>query len=214
MEHLAALPESDGWLWITQHPAVVVAILIASAVPTAMATWCVLQTRYRATIRSQRRALREFAEKLGGATAGETQRRLRFLQSRLDRLEPRHLSGHAQSVLKTHLPLPEAAGNTHINVAYDASCGDGKRYAEEFARVLRSCRGWRSSSGTVFGWGRETPSGLAIVCFGHGRTAVAGKFLSRALTEAGIDHETIQSPEEELELVITRRHSVAEQPAH
>jgi hypothetical protein len=43
------------------------------------------------------------------------------------------------------------------------------------------------------------------VCFKQGRTAAGAKLLSKAFDEAGIDHETIHSTEEQLELVITSR---------
>lgn len=214
MDYVTALLESERWHWLIEHAVALVLILLAAAVLTATATWLVLEVRYRGTIAKQRRTLREYAKKFHGATPDEVQRRMESLQARLDRLEPRRLSSQQKTVLRKQLPLPEAAGFTRINVAFDAACVDGKQYAADFVRALRSCRGWRPSSGTLFGWARELESGLAIVCYRHGRTAAAAKALSKALAEAGIDHETIVSPEEELELVITSRHWAGEQHAN
>jgi len=205
MNPVTALLESDRWHWVIDHGAALVLIVLGVSVLTATATWLVLRVRYRMMTREQRLALREFEDKLQGATADETRRRLESLQARLDRLEPRRLTKRQKTVLEGHLPLPEAAGLTRINVAYDATCGDGKQYAADLARVLSGCRGWRPSNGTVFGWGRKMASGLAIVCSKHGRTAAAAKVLAKALAAAGIDYETIYSPEEELELVIASR---------
>ena len=211
MDHVAALLESYRWRWVIQQPEAFILSLIAAAVLTATATWIVLEVRYRGTIAKQRRTLREYENKLQGATPDEILRRMESLQARLDQLEPRRLSNQQKTVLKEYLPLPEAAGITKINIVFDARCSDGKQYAADYVRALRSCRGWRASSATLFGWARELTSGIAIVCYRHGRTAAAGKVLSNALAEAGIDHETLVSPEEELELIITSRHSAPEQ---
>lgn len=207
MDYVVSLLDSDRWLSVIEHGEAVV-ISIVTAVLTATVVWIVLRIRYQGTIAKQRRKLEEFGDKLHGATPDEAQRRIESLQARLDRLEPRRLTGRQKTVLKRLLPLPETAGITAINVAHDAACGDGKQYAEDFARLLRSSHGWQPSSATMFGSSQRTGSGIAIVCCGRGRTAAAAKVLSNALAEAGIVHETIQSEEEELELVISTRLSM------
>jgi len=213
MEYITAQLQPDRWLWAVEHAVAIGLALLTTAALVATATWVLLQARYRRTIRQQHGALKAYEKNLRGATPEEARRRLESLQARLDRLEPRRLTKQQTTILQKGLALPEAAGLTKINVAYDATCGDGKEYAADMARVLGSCRGWRPSNGTVFGWGREMASGLAIVCSKHGRTAAAAKVLSRALTEAGIEHETIVSPEDELEVVIASRH-LAPLPSH
>lgn len=211
MEYFTALLSSDRWSWVLEHAGALTVFLLAAAAIAATATWSVLEVRYRRTIFNQRRELREYARKFQGATPDEILRRMGSLQARLDRLEPRRLSSQQKKTLERSLPLPEGAGSTKINVVFDARCVDGQQYATDFVRTLKACRGWRPSTETLFGWARELPSGIAIVCYRHGRTAAAAKALSKGLAEAGIEHETIVSPEEELELVITSRHLALEE---
>ena len=211
MDYVTAFLDSDRWTWVLEHAGALTVILFAVAALGATATWLILEARYRRTIFEQRRRLKEYARKFHGATPDEILRRIESLQTRLDRLEPRRLSSRQKKILEKNLPLPEGAGRTKINVVFDARCVDGQQYAADFVRALKACRGWRPSTETLFGWARELPSGIAIVCYRHGRTVAAARALSKALAEAGIDHETIVSPEEELELVITSRHLVLEE---
>lgn len=211
MDYDNGLLDPGRWQWIIEHAGPFFSILILSAALTAAAVWLILRMRYQRTIARQQHQLREFKIKLHGATPDEAQRRIESLQARLARLEPRRLTGKQKTVLKKLLTLPESAGITDINVAHDAACGDGKPFAADFAYVLGSCRGWKPSSVTIFGSGHRPETGLAIVSFRRGRTAAGAKLLSKALTEAGIDHETIHSTEEQLELLITPRLSAREQ---
>jgi hypothetical protein len=193
------------WDWIIEHAGPFFSILILAAALAAAGAWLVLRARYQGTIVKLRSRLRDFADKLDDATPDEAKKRIESLQARLAQLEPRRLTSRQKAVLQEVLTLPESAGVTDINVAHDAACGDGKQYAADFVRVLASCRGWRPFSVTMFGSGERPEAGLAIVCFTRGRTAAGAKLLSKALAEAGIDHETIHSTEEQLELAITPR---------
>lgn len=178
-------------------------ILVLSAALTAIVVWFVSGARYRRTIAQLRVRLKEFETSLDGATPDEARRRIESLTARVARLEPRRLTGKQKAILQPLLTLPESAGITNINVAYDAACGDGKEYAGDFIRLLTSCPGWRPCRVTIFGSSHRAEAGLAIVCFGRGRTAAGAKVLSKAFAEAGIDHQTIHSTEEQLELEIT-----------
>jgi hypothetical protein len=205
MDFESGLLEPGRWQWIIDHAVPFFFILAFSALLTATVVWLVLRARYQRSTAKIRLQLKEFGEKLHGATPDEARRRIESLQARLAHLEPRRLTGRQKTVLQEILTLPESAGMTDINVAHDAACGDGKQYAADFVQVLGSCRGWRPSSVTMFGSDHRPEAGLAIVCFSRGRTAAGAKLLSKALTEAGIDHETVHSTEEQLELVITSR---------
>lgn len=210
MDYGNGLLDPDRWRWIVEHGGSFGSIFI-SVVLTAVAVWLLLRARYQRTIASQRRRLREFETNLHGATPEEARRRIESMEARLARLEPRRLNGRQKTALRRLLILPESAGMTDVNVAYDAGCSDAKPYAEDFATVLGSCRGWRPLSVTMFGSSHRPEAGLAIVSFRQGRTAAGAKLLSKAFAEAGIDHEVIHSTEEELELVITSRPSSQDQ---
>jgi len=187
--------------WIIEHAAPFFSIVILAAALSAAAAWLVLQTRYA----KQLHQLAEYEDKLGGATPDEARRRIESLQARVARLEPRRLTRAQKAMLQKLLPLPEKAGLTEISVAHDAAHADCAPYATDFVEVLRACPGWQPSSVTLFGAGHQTQWGLAIVSFPRGRTAAGGKLLSKALAAAQIEHETIHSDQEQLELVITSR---------
>lgn len=207
MDYDNGLLGPDRWDWIADHAGPFFTILTAAVALAATVVWFVLWAYFRRTINDQRRKLKEFESKLGGSTPDETRRLIDSLRARLARLEPRHLTGRQKATLKKLLTLPEPAGVTEINVSHDAACGDSRQYADEFIHVFRACSRWKPFSVTMFGSGPRPEAGLAIVCFKQGRTAAGAKLLSKAFHEAGIDHETIHSTEEQLELVITSRPS-------
>jgi hypothetical protein len=209
MEYDSGLLAPDRWHWVIEQAGPFFSILIAAVVLTATVVWVILRARYQPRIDKLGSKLEEFERNLG-TTAEEALHRIDSLQSRLARFEPRHLSGRQKTLLKKLLKLPEAAGMTDINVSHDAACGDGKQYAAEFAHLLRSCDGWRPHIATTFGSGHQPQSGLAIVSFRQGRTAAGAKLLSKAFSDAGIEHETIVSTANQLELVITARLFVPE----
>jgi len=207
MDYLNGLLEPDRWHWIIEHAGPFFSILIASAALTATVVWFVLRAWYQRMIDK----LREYENKLHGASPDEAQRRIEALRVRLTRLEPRHLTGRQKAALRKSLTLSEAAGITDIDVVHNAECSDSKQYAAAFGHVLRACRGWQPSSATVFGLVHRIEAGLAIVSCRQGRAADAAALLSLALDEAGIDHETIHAMEEKLQLVITSRPSAPDQ---
>lgn len=205
MDYGAGLIDADRWHWLIEHSGAVLFILVFSTALTASAVWVALGARYRRTIKAQSRKLREFEKELDGASPEEVRRQIDSLRARVTRLEPRRLTGRQKAVLKKLLVLPESAGITEINVSHDVACSDAKPYAEDFTQILRSCQGWQPSNATRFGFGDKTEAGLAILCSREGRTVAGARFLSNALAKASIEHETIQSSVEELELVISSR---------
>jgi hypothetical protein len=211
MDFYRGLLQPDRWSWVVEHAGSFYAILIMSAAVTTVMVWLVLQMRYHRTIATLRFRLREFEDKLQGATADEARQRIESLQARLARLEPRRLVSRQKTTLMKRLTLPETAGMTDINICYDAACDDGKQYAADFIHLLGTCRGWRPISVTTFGSAHDPEAGLSIVSFKHGRTAAGANLLSKAFTEAGLNHEMVVSNEEQLELVITSRVPIREQ---
>ena len=203
MDYLNGLFEPGRWYWIIEHAGPFFSVLVATTALTATVVWLVVRARYARMLDK----LKEFENKLHGASPDEARRRTELMRARLARLEPRRLTGPQQAVLQKCLTLPEAAGVTDINVVHDAACSDSKQYAADFAQLLRSCRGWQPSSMTMFGLSHRTEADLAIVWSRQGRTATAAMLLSTALDEAGIDHETIHSTEEQLELVVRAKPS-------
>lgn len=213
MDYGAGLIDADRWQWLIEHAGAVLFILVCSTALTTSVVWVALGVRYRRIVRTQGRRLREFEKAFDGASPEEARRQIDSLRARVTRLEPRRLTGRQKAVLKKLLVLPESAGVTEINVSHDVACSDAKHYAEDFTKILGSCQGWQPSNATRFGFDHSAGAGLAILCCREGRTVAGARFMSNALAKAGIEHETIQSPVEQLELVVSSRAFADEQHA-
>lgn len=141
-------------------------ILLAVAL-IGIGVWRLMEWAYRhrlsgaqEEVQRLNRQVKDYRDKLEGATPDQAKARLDELERQVHELMPRKMTQVQKQALERELrPL----GTTHsITICHDMSCTDGKRYADEFSYMFGQVLKWPTGSASVLGPGTPPPTGLAI----------------------------------------------------
>ena len=135
--------------------------------------------------------MKEYKDKLDGASPDEAKARLDAFEHRLEALEPRHLKANQQGAMRRLLdPL---RGNLII-IGSDAASPAATQLARSFADIFRSS-GWNVQMATMFGIGKAVPLGIALGVTDPSNLTMEQKAIESALRAAQCDYTITKVPE-------------------
>jgi hypothetical protein len=156
----------------------------------------------------QDRQLRDYKDRLDGASPKQAEELIQSLEARLAVLEPRKLTVDKRRILMERLALPPGKSYV-IEVAHDGACADCDAYASGFAGVFSEIGGWTAVNSMVLGISGVSRKGLTLFVRDPKSPPDGASILIQALNAAKIDFETLPGKTHgaEMGLIITTRAS-------
>lgn len=133
--------------------------------------------------------LKEYADKLSGASPDEARRMIASLEKRLDALEPRSLTPEQLDRLRQ--TISKTVGS--VQIVKDMASADATKMQAQLEAIFRQSR-WEVSSGMVIGVGNPPKCGIAISAAMDDPSAEDASTILAAFDAAGIDYEHRQPP--------------------